>query len=126
MCFARTVEASANTVVVIRTLVGRPSTEMQSDAVQDVSLRRVSGKLHEPEVWEDRAKYFNEVFCQEFQLPEECSISVSRLPVLVLHSCMPRQRGIPRDFLGWTKFSNTPSSSVWVFGNGVKSKNVFC
>ena len=50
---------------------------------------------HVPEVWKDRAKYFSEEVCQEFQLPEEGSASVTRLTVFDLPSCMLGQGGMP-------------------------------
>ena len=45
MLFARTVEVSANTAAVIRTLVGRPSAKMQADSVRDVSPREGVGQV---------------------------------------------------------------------------------
>ena len=73
-------------------------------------------------VYEDRAKYSVEIVCQECRLPEECTISVSRLPVLQPYTFVLGQGGKLRDLLEWSEVLNTPTSPV--FRNGATSEIV--
>ena len=87
----------------VSSLGERTSAAMLCDPAQVVSPRKASERLHEPEVWEDRVECFSDVLCQKFQLPDECSISVSQLPVPDYPSCVSGRGGLLRELLGECK-----------------------
>ena len=87
------------TSFMIRPLLGVPPQKWILTQLKMFSPRRVSEKEHVPAVYEDRAKYSGEIVCQECRLPEESTISVSRLPVLEPSSFVLGQGGKLRDLL---------------------------